>query len=93
MAKNKSQGKLAVGTRIRAKAGVTAPEFPDVSCAGWTGSIVELSGKKSDPKYIVEWEEATVASMPAEYRRECEAQGLFYRMAQFEGADIEPCDE
>ena len=33
MAKKKTSGKLAVGTRIKAKSGVTAPEFPDVPCA------------------------------------------------------------
>jgi hypothetical protein len=81
MAKNKSSGKLSVGTRIRAKSGVTAPEFPDVPCAGWTGSIV------------IEWEDSTVDNMPAEYRRECEARGLYYRMASFDGSEIEPCDE
>lgn len=93
MAKKKSPGKLDVGIRIRAKAGVSAPEFPDVPCEGWTGTIIELSGKKSDPKYVIEWDESTVENMPADYKQQCEDQNLFYRMACFVRGEIDPCEE
>ena len=93
MAKKKASDKLAIGTRVRAKSGVTAPEFPDVPCEGWTGTITELSGKKSDPMYVIEWDAATVDNMPADYRQQCEERNLFYGMACFGRGEIDPCED
>lgn len=89
MAKKKATGALGPGTRIRIKDNVAAPEFPDVSCSGWTGTVVDVSGKK-DPKYVIEWDESVIESFPAGYVERCEQNNLFYRMAAFEAADIEP---
>lgn len=77
----KATGKLKAGAKICVKPGMTAPELPDVSIAGWTGVISETAGKKSDPKYMVEWDEATLAQMPATYVQLCEDKQLYYRMA------------
>ncbi|HET6323213.1 MAG TPA: hypothetical protein VFG04_00830 [Planctomycetaceae bacterium] len=85
----KSHDELALGARVRVKAGTTMPEFPDVACGGWVGSIVETSGKKPNTKYIVEWDEATLATMPEPYLKLCEAQGLYHRMACLEGSALE----
>lgn len=93
MAKKKSSAKYSAGTKIRVKPGVTVPEFPEVTCEGWSGRIAELTGKTSAPKYVVEWDEATIQSMPPEFVERCEQQGLFYRMACFTGEQIEPMDE
>jgi hypothetical protein len=90
MANKKSQDELAVGARIRVKAGTTMPEFPDVVCGGWTGTVVETSGKKPNTKYFVEWDEATLATIPEPYLKLCEAQGLYYRMACLDGPALEP---
>lgn len=92
MAKKQATGKLSPGTRVRVKPGVTIPEFPDVSCAGWTGTVAELVGKKTEPKYIVEWDEATLRQMPPSYVKECERRNLFYRMACLGGEDLEPAE-
>ena len=92
MGKKKATSKLAAGARIRIKPGVTVPEFPDVVCAGWTGSISELIGKKTDPKYVIEWDDSVVAAMPPAYIAKCEESGLYYRMACFTSDDIEPAD-
>lgn len=89
MPKKKSTDRLSPGTRIRVKAGVCVPEFPEIHCDGWSGRIVELTGKKSDPKFVIEWDEATLQSLPASYVKECEQKGLFYRMACFTGDDLE----
>ena len=86
MAKKKSAGGLDVGARIRVKVGVSSPEFPEVSIGGWTGAVVEVSGKPPAQKFLVEWDDATLAAMPADYVSRCEAQQLFYAMA-FLGAD------
>jgi hypothetical protein len=89
MAKKKAAGGWEEGTRIRVKAGVASSEFPDVSIAGWSGSVVETSGKPPALKLIVEWDDVTLNAMPADYVSRCEAQQLFYRMAYLDAADVE----
>jgi hypothetical protein len=92
MATKQATAKLPIGTSIVVCDGVDSPDFSDVSFAGWAGTIVELSGKKSDPKYIIEWDDATYEAMPASYRSRCEEQHLFDRMAYVTRPDIEPAD-
>jgi hypothetical protein len=89
MAKKKASGELE-GTRIRVKEGVTSPEFPDVSLAGWTGTVVETSGKPPSVKVVIEWDGETMAKMPAEYVSRCETQQLYYQMACLTDGDVEP---
>ncbi len=90
MAKKKAVGGLEAGTRIRVKAGVPSPEFPEVSLAGWTGSVVETSGKPPAVKVILEWDPETLAAMPKDYVARCEAQQLYYSMACLGLDDVEP---
>lgn len=90
MAKKKATVGLAPGTRIRIKPGVMSPEFPEISFAGWTGSVAETSGKPPSLQYIVEWDGATLAAMPADYLQRCESQQLFHQMACLPEADVEP---
>jgi len=78
-----------VGTTVRVKEGVVVPEYPEFSCAGWTGSVVELSGKKKNPKYIIEWDEKTLGEIPDEYREKCEEAGMYFRMACLMGNELE----
>lgn len=89
MAKKRSS-KLAVGTPIRVKDGVSLPEHPDVSIARWSGVVNEASGSGSSVKYIVEWDDATVDAMPQAYRDHCEEQGLYFKMACLSNGDVEP---
>jgi hypothetical protein len=86
----KSHDELAVGALIRVKAGTTIPEFPDVACGGWTGRISETTGKKPNTKYIVEWDDATLAIIPQTYLKLCEAQRLLHHMACLDGSTLEP---
>lgn len=88
MAKKKASGGLE-GSRIRVKPGIHSPEFPEISLAGWTGSIVETSGKAPDQKYIIEWDAATLAVMPPEYVAKCETEQLYYVMASLGSDDVE----
>ena len=74
-------GKLAVGSRVRVKEGVSSPDFPDVSFAGWIATIIELNGKKPNQKFILEFDDSVVAAMPPEYLVRCEEQRLLYTMA------------
>ena len=93
MAKKKSAGKLGEGTRIRIRDGVTAPEFPDVSCAGWTGTIADVIGKKAEPQFVVEWDAATLERLPAAYREQCEQRNLLYTMACFPRESFDVLEE
>jgi hypothetical protein len=86
----KSHDELAVGALIRVKVGTTMPEFPDVACGGWTGKIVETSGKKPNTKYFVEWDDTTLGIMPEPYLKLCESQGLYHRMACLDASALEP---
>ena len=77
------------GTMLRVKEGVASPDFPDILFEGWRCKVVEVSKKKSGTKYIVEWDEVTVGSMPAEYVQRCEEQQLFYQMAYLDPSEVE----
>lgn len=90
MAKKKATGGLDAGTRIRVKAGVPSPEFPEISIGGWTGTVMEVSGKPPAQKFIVEWDSATISAMPSDYVSRCEAQQLYHVMACLGADDIEP---
>ena len=89
MAKKKASGGLD-GSRIRVKEGVQSPEFPEISLAGWTGTVVETSGKPPEQKVIIEWDAATIAAMPKEYVSKCESEQLYYVMASLGSGDVEP---
>ncbi len=84
-----SSGKLAVGSRVRVREGVASPDFPEVSFAGWAAAVVELSGKKPNQKFILEFDDAVVAAMPPDYLKKCEEQHLLYTMACLTGDQIE----
>jgi hypothetical protein len=92
MGKKKSahRGGIPVGTPIRVREGVTAPEFPGVSCAGWTGVVRDHIGPKASPQIVVEWDEATLAVIPPAYKDQCEERNLLYTMSCFAEADLEP---
>ncbi|HUG90855.1 MAG TPA: hypothetical protein VML55_08485 [Planctomycetaceae bacterium] len=85
-------GDFDVGASVRVKPGVTAPEFPDVSCAGWTGRVAERVGKKADPKYVVAWDEATLAALPPGYRERCEQKSLLFEMSCFAADELDPAE-
>lgn len=91
MATEKST-KLPVGTRIVVRQGVLSPDFPDVAFDHWTGTIVEYHGKKADPRYIVEWDDDTLAAMPDDYASRCEEQQIYHRMACLERDDVDAAE-
>ena len=81
--------KVAVGSRVRVKEGVSSPDFPDISFAGWIATIIELSGKKPNQKFILEFDDRVVAAMPPDYLARCEEQRLLYTMACLAGDQLE----
>lgn len=93
MAKKKSGGKASgfkPGQKVCVREGVCAPEFPDISCAGWTGLVADILGKrKPNPQYVIQWDETTIAGMPENYEALCEEQNLLYTMACFPKEELE----
>ena len=58
--------KFAVGSRVRAKKGVTAPNDPDVPLGGWLGTVSQVSGSI----YLVHWSGKTLeAAGPTGHER------------------------
>ena len=88
MAKKKATGGLECA-RIRVKPGVNSSEFPEISLAGWTGTVVETAGKPPAQSVIIEWDAATLAAMPADYLSKCESQQLYHVMASLAASDVE----
>ena len=89
----RTMSKVPTGARIRVRDGVSAPEFPEVVIAGWTGTVAETSRRRSELKYMVEWDDQTIDQMPPDYLEKCEARQLYHVMACLDGDDIEPLDE
>lgn len=88
MAKKKSAND-ATGRKVRVKADVTSPEFPEILLAGWTGTVVEVTGKPPAEKFVIEWDAETLARMPADYITRCEAQQLYHLMACLDADAVE----
>ena len=80
------------GQHVKVTDGVTMPEFPDLAISGWTGKVMETTGSGAKMKVILEWDAATLPSIPDSYRQQCEAQGLLYSMACLPAADIEAAE-
>ena len=81
---------LKKGKQIRVNASVAAPDIPEILIENWTGIIVEVIGKKGARKYMIEWDEATLDAMPAEYTEKCEELRLYHKMACLIGDDLSP---
>lgn len=84
--------RIAVGKRVRVKPGVQAPEVPEVNISGWTGTVTQISKKKSGRSCFIEWDDATMAGMPDDYVRICEEQMLLRQMACLPETDLESAD-
>ena len=81
MARKKVIGSIAEGMRVRVREGIASPEFPEISIAGWTGTVHEVSGKASPTSCVLEWDAETLARMPQDYVARCEQERLYHLMA------------
>ncbi|QDU50398.1 hypothetical protein [Gimesia panareensis] len=84
----KASSTIKAGSLIQVKEGVCLPEFPEVSCAGWTGIVEEVKKKDKDRSYTIIWDETTEKKIPEAYKAQCEAQQLLYNYACLPGDDL-----
>lgn len=85
----KGASSLSSGTNVRVKDGVSLPEFPEISIAGWTGEVMETKGRGAAVQYIILWDEQTVDAMPQTYRDHCEEHGLTHEMVCLPKGDVD----
>lgn len=64
--------KFAVGSMIRVKKGVIAPNCPKVPLGGWVGIVSQLSGSTC----LIKWSMATLEAIPIIYRNLCKEAGV-----------------
>ena len=67
--------KFAVGSRVRAKKGVTAPNDPDMPLGGWLGTVSQVSGSI----YLVHWSGETLEAAGPHYRERWRREGVDFR--------------
>ncbi len=79
MGKKKSAAP-GVGSRIQVLDGVTLPEAPQFAIGGWTGMVVEVSGKGSAAKLIIQWDDATAAKITPDLQQLCDTNGWLAEM-------------
>lgn len=77
------------GTRIKVRDGVGAPDLAEFSIGGWSGTVVEVKGRADKKRFFVEWDEATIAQMSAEYLETCESRQLYHLMSCLTADDLE----
>jgi hypothetical protein len=66
--------RFRVGDAVVVKSGVLCPDNPTLSLAGWQGWVTELYPEEGTLAF--KWDSPTLRSIPADYIRECELEGL-----------------
>src|SRR4051812_44270590 len=82
--------KFEPGARVRAKRGVTDPDFPDIPLGGWAGTIKEVEEAKGAFTYWIEWDKETLKGIHPVYRNRRERDGLEFETMWLGEEDIEP---
>ena len=70
-----SRPRLSVGSLVRVKRGVTAPNDPEMPLGGWCGRVYELSGSLC----LVHWSGATLEAVRPAYRERWEQDDEDFR--------------
>jgi len=81
------------GARVRAKYGVTVPDFEDIPLGGWTGTIKVSEKSEDEIVHQIEWDKRTLDAMHPVYLRRCERDGLRWEIMWLTEKEIEPDDE
>ena len=89
MSKTKSPPAFNMGDAVRAKHGITDPDFPDIPFGGWSGEIIEIQDG-SPRTYLIELNERTLRSIHPIYLTRCERDGLEADQVWLFEEDLEP---
>lgn len=89
MSKAKSPPTFSVGDAVRAKPGVTDPDFSDIPFGGWAGTIMEIEDD-SPRAYLIMLNERTLKSIHPIYGKRCERDGLQGDQVWLLEDDLEP---
>jgi hypothetical protein len=76
--------------KVRVKAGVPDPDFPDIPLGGWTGTITEIIEHKGRVNCVFELDERSLAGIHPIFKQRCEIDGLDYKLMGVSQEDIEP---
>src|SRR4051794_13041473 len=68
--------RFKVGDKVRVKAGVKDPDFPDMPLGGWTGQVTEIIEHDGQINCMFKLDERTLAGIHPIYKRRCEVDGL-----------------
>src|SRR5437867_2579685 len=77
-----------VGDAVVVNPDVMDPDNPTLSLAGWQGWVTELYPKEGTLAF--KWDSLTLRSIPADYIRECELEGLGWETMILETDEVSP---
>ncbi len=82
--------RFAVGDKVRVRAGVTDPDYPDFPLGGWAGVVEDFNPTPTETLYFIEWNEDTLEEAHPAYFRRCERDELEAEHSWLGEADLEP---
>lgn len=77
-----------VGDAVVVNPGVMDPDNPRLSLAGWQGWVTELYPEEGTLAF--KWDSLTLRSIPADYIRKCELEGLGWETMGLETEKVSP---
>ena len=84
----KTLPKFAIGSQVRVKKGVTAPNHTDMSLGGWCGKVYQVSGTVC----LVHWSEATLKAIHPNHHERWQRDGVDFRVMwpQYNVLEVDP---
>jgi hypothetical protein len=84
--------RFQIGAKVRVKAGVRDPDFPDIPLGGWAGSVKDVQQAEGQTRYLIAWDRATLRGMHPVYKKRCERDALELELMWLGDEDLEPDD-
>lgn len=86
------QPRFAEGTRVRVKAGVMDPDFPELHLGNWRGTVSEVRNGGL-PGYLIRWNPETLENVHPACRDYCEKEDVAFDKMWLLEVDLEPARE
>lgn len=77
-----------IGDSVVVKPGVMDPDEPTISLAGWQGWVTEIYAESGTLAF--EWDSLALKSIPDDYIRKCELEGLGWETMILEAREVSP---